>query len=72
MARAVARKGMKRSPAQTPREFLGKIADERLRMPVAQFTDVYESARFGNSAVAARRLPELYEEVELATRAGKN
>lgn len=68
MARAVARKGVKRLPAQTPREFLGRIADERLRGPVAQFTDVYESARFGNSATAAQRLPELYEEVELATR----
>jgi transglutaminase-like putative cysteine protease len=68
MARAVARKGVRRSPEQTPREFLGKIADERLRGPVAQFTDVYESARFGNSATAAQRLPELYEEVELATR----
>ena len=68
MARAVARKGVERSPEQTPREFLGKIADERLRGPVAQFTDVYESARFGNSAAAAQRLPELYEEVELATR----
>jgi transglutaminase-like putative cysteine protease len=68
MTRAVARKGVQRSAAQTPREFLGKIADERLRAPVARFTDVYESARFGNSADDARRLPELYEEVETAMR----
>ncbi len=68
MARAVARKGVRRSSGQTPREFLGKIEDERLRAPVARFTDVYESARFGNSADDARRLPELYEEVELAAR----
>jgi transglutaminase-like putative cysteine protease len=68
MARAVARRGVRRSAGQTPREFLGKISDERLRAPVARFTDVYESARFGNSADDARRLPELYEEVELAAR----
>jgi protein-glutamine gamma-glutamyltransferase len=68
MARVVARRGVARSAAQTPREFLGKIADEKLREPVARFTDVYESARFGNSSEDASRLPELYEEVDLATR----
>jgi protein-glutamine gamma-glutamyltransferase len=66
MARTVARRGIERTPAQTPHEFLRKIADDRLREPVSRFTDVYESARFGNSAEQAQRLPELYEEVETA------
>jgi hypothetical protein len=39
-----------------------------LRTPVARFTDAYESARFGESAEAAIRLPGLYEEVEAATK----
>ena len=68
MARALARRGMKKPAAQTPQEFMKKIEDARLRAPVARFTEVYESARFGNSADDAQRLPELYEEVELATR----
>ena len=68
MARILARRGVKRPPAQTPQEFVKKIEDSRLRDPVARFTVVYESARFGNSADDAQRLPELYEEVELATR----
>jgi transglutaminase-like putative cysteine protease len=68
MARTVARKGVQRSATQTPREFLEKIEDERLRVPVARFTEVYESARFGNSADDASLLPELYEEVETAAR----
>ncbi len=68
MARALAKRGVKKPPAQTPQEFLKKIEDMRLREPVARFTVVYESARFGNSADDAQRLPELYEEVELATR----
>lgn len=68
MARALARRGMKKPAAQTPQEFVKKIDDARLRAPVARFTEVYESARFGNSADDAQRLPELYEEVELATR----
>jgi transglutaminase-like putative cysteine protease len=66
MARYLARRGLKRSAAQTAQEFVRIIEDERLRMPVSRFTNAYESARFGNSPDDARRLPELYEEVEAA------
>jgi transglutaminase-like putative cysteine protease len=68
MARAVAKRGVEKPAAQTPQEFVKKIEDPRLRGPVARFTNVYESARFGNSAEDVQRLPELYGEVELATR----
>jgi protein-glutamine gamma-glutamyltransferase len=68
MARALARRGVEKPAAQTPQEFVKKIEDSRLREPVARFTQVYESARFGDSADDAKRLPELYEEVEQATR----
>jgi len=68
MARYLARRGMKKSAAQTAQEFVRVIGDERIRIPVGRFTDAYESARFGNSPDDALRLPELYEEVELATR----
>ena len=68
MARTLARRGMEKPAAQTPQEFVKKITDIRLREPVARFTDVYESARFGNSAEDVKRLPELYEEVETAVR----
>jgi protein-glutamine gamma-glutamyltransferase len=68
MARALARCGVEKPAAQTPQEFVKKIEDSGLREPVARFTQVYESARFGDSADDAKRLPELYEEVEQATR----
>jgi transglutaminase-like putative cysteine protease len=68
MARALARRGVEKPPAQTPQEFVNKIEDSHLREPVARFTQVYESARFGNSTADAQRLPELYEAVESATR----
>ncbi len=68
MARALARRGFEKPAAQTAQEFVKKIEDSRLREPVARFTQVYESARFGNSAEDVKRLPELYEEVETATR----
>jgi protein-glutamine gamma-glutamyltransferase len=68
MARTLERYGVEKSSAQTPAEFLKKIENTRLRQPVAEFTEVYESARFGNSAEDAKRLPELYEEIESATK----
>jgi len=68
MARYLARRGVKKSSAQTAQEFVRVIEDEKLRTRVSRFTDAYESARFGNSSDDAQRLPELYEEVELATR----
>jgi transglutaminase-like putative cysteine protease len=68
MAEHLARRGVKKSSTQTPREFLQIIEDERLRARVGFFTEAYESARFGNSSHDAQRLPELYEEVELATK----
>ena len=68
MARALARRGVEKPAAQTPQEFVKKIEDGRLREPVARFTEAYEAARFGDSAEDVKRLPELYEEVESATR----
>jgi protein-glutamine gamma-glutamyltransferase len=66
VTRILARRGVERTPAQTPQEFLKTIEDTRLREPVERFTGVYQSARFGNSVQDAKLLPELYEEVELA------
>jgi protein-glutamine gamma-glutamyltransferase len=68
MTRMLARKGLRKSPAHTPTEFLIGIQDEAMRESVAKFTRHYESARFGASADDAQRLPELYEEISLAAR----
>jgi hypothetical protein len=68
MTRLLTRTGLEKSEAETPQEFIRRIPDGKLRMPVTQFTSVYESARFGNSSEDARRLPELFEEVQAATR----
>jgi hypothetical protein len=68
MARYLARRGVRKATTQTAQEFVSVIEDERLRTHVERFTEAYESARFGNSAEDALRLPELYEEVELASK----
>jgi transglutaminase-like putative cysteine protease len=63
MTAAVGKRGWKKSPAQTPREFLRSIGDQVTREKVAVFTQRYEGARFGESREDAEMLPELYEEV---------
>jgi transglutaminase-like putative cysteine protease len=68
MARHMARRGLQKSTSQTPQEFVRVIEDEQLRIRIRKFTEAYESARFGNSSDDARRLPELYEEVEAAAK----
>jgi protein-glutamine gamma-glutamyltransferase len=68
MARSVAGRGVRKSSAQTPQEFVAVIADEPLKASVRQFTQAYESARFGHSAEDVRRLPELCGAVETAAR----
>jgi hypothetical protein len=68
MTKLIARRGWRKSPMQTPKEFLRCIEDAEMRKQVEQFTRHYESARFGDSAEDARRLPELYEEISSSKR----
>jgi len=68
LTRRLARHGWRKSSAQTPREYLQKIQNPALQRQVEEFTEAYEAARFGNDPAQARRLPELYEEIILATR----
>jgi transglutaminase-like putative cysteine protease len=64
MLRQTGKLGWKKSPAQTPEEFASGITDQKMQHRVADFTEHYERARFGNSPEAASRLPELYEEIK--------
>lgn len=66
--RLLARRGVSKSPAQTPGEFLTSVADEEVRAALARFTEHYERARFSDSSQDAARLPELFEEVSASTR----
>jgi transglutaminase-like putative cysteine protease len=63
MTKLMGRRGWPKSPMQTPGEFLVSIGDREMRKRVEEFTRQYESARFGVSAEAARKLPELYREI---------
>jgi protein-glutamine gamma-glutamyltransferase len=68
MTHLVARHGWRKSPCQTPSEFVMTIEDPVVRRSVEEFTRRYERARFGDSAEDAGRLPEIYQEISSATR----
>jgi transglutaminase-like putative cysteine protease len=70
MTKVVARRGWRKSPTQTPNEFVSRIDDASIRERVAEFTRHYESARFDDSVEDVRRLPELYEEISATRRRG--
>ncbi len=63
MTEIVARRGWRKSPTQTPEEFVSRIDDARVREKVAEFTRHYEHARFDDSVEDVRRLPELCAEI---------
>jgi transglutaminase-like putative cysteine protease len=68
MVRRLARRGWRKSPSETPRDFVEAIQEPLLQQKVAAFTRAYESARFGRSVEDARVLPELFEEITTAPR----
>jgi transglutaminase-like putative cysteine protease len=63
MIARMARLGWRKSPSQTPSDFVAAIHEPALRMKVATFTRHYESARFGQSIDDAEALPKLFEEI---------
>ena len=63
MIRRMAKLGWRKSPSQTPADFVAAIQEPVLRKNVARFTRSYESARFGRSVDDAEALPKLFEEI---------
>ena len=63
MVDRMARLGWRKSPSQTPLDFVAAIQETALQEKVARFTRAYESARFGQSVEDAQSLPALFKEV---------
>jgi hypothetical protein len=63
MVGRMARMGWRKSPSQTPLDFVACIQEPLLQKRVAKFTRAYESARFGESVDDAQTLPELFEDI---------
>jgi hypothetical protein len=63
MVAYMARRGWRKSPSQTPVDFVAAVQETGLQKKVAAFTRAYESARYGNSADDAQSLPELFNDI---------
>lgn len=59
MLRLLERRGWRKSPAQTPLEFAASIRVPEFAGPVAELTELYQSARFGTAPADARRVSSL-------------
>lgn len=66
MVGRMARLGWRKSPSQTPLDFVAAIQEAALQKKIARFTRAYESARFGKSADDAQTLPELFKDITAA------
>jgi hypothetical protein len=63
MVAYMARRGWRKSPTQTPVDFVAAVHETGLQKKLAAFTRAYESARFGNSVDDAQSLPELFQDI---------
>ena len=70
MLRMLEKRGWKKSPAQTAQEFAATIPASEITGPVAQLTQLYESARFGNHAPPAQQMSGLLRAIREILRAG--
>ena len=66
MVDCLARLGWRKSPSETPLDFVAAIQEAALQKKVARFTRAYESARFGKSADDAQSLPQLFRDITAA------
>ena len=66
MVDRMARLGWRKSPSETPLDFVAAIQEAALQKKVARFTRAYESARFGKSADDAQSLPQLFRDITAA------
>lgn len=61
--KVLAKKGHRKAPAETPREFVATLAGSRLEAGASEFTRLYNSFRFGAEAAPLARLRELLEQL---------
>ena len=64
MLRLLARRGLKKPPELTPREFVASLSATELASPVAQLTDLYQLARFGAHSAESQQMSELLARIQ--------
>lgn len=63
MLRLLERRGWKKSPSQTPLEFAAAIPAPDVSAPVAQLTELYQSARFGSHPAPIEQMSSLLRSI---------
>ncbi len=62
------RKGYRRPPSETPREFARRLSHSPLRTQTEEFTRLYNASRFGAAEVPLHRLRDLLSDIQGARR----
>jgi transglutaminase-like putative cysteine protease len=68
MLRQLERRGLRKSPAETPAEFAAALALPELAGPVGRFTELYQAARFGGALPDAAEMSRLLAAIRAAPR----
>jgi len=68
MLRLLARRGIRKQPGQTPLEFASSVTAAELAAPVAQLTDLYQMARFGDHSAEAQKMGDLLASIKAIMR----
>ncbi|MGH9713219.1 MAG: transglutaminase TgpA family protein [Candidatus Acidiferrales bacterium] len=71
MLRLLEKRGWKKAASQTPLEFAAAIPAPELSAPVAQLTDIYQSARFGDHPAPIQQMSSLLRSIRDSLRVRK-
>ena len=71
MLRLLEERGWKKSPSQTPLEFVSAIPAADLSAPISQLTELYQSARFGNHSARIEHMSSLLRSIRDTLRSRK-
>jgi len=69
MLRLLEKRGWKKTPGQTPLEFAADIPGPELAGAVVRFTELYQSARFGDHPAPVNQMSELMHSIRDSVRA---
>src|SRR5579862_321348 len=71
MLRLLEKRGWKKAESQTPLEFAAAIPSSEISVPVAQLTELYQSARFGEHAAPIEQMSSLLRSIRDTLRSRK-
>ena len=72
MLRLLEKRGWRKAPSQTPLEFSAAIPAPEFAAPVAQMTEMYQSARFGSHPARTEQMSALLRSIRELTRSKKS